>query len=736
MLPPSYPSSSASSSRHHPSFSVPYPPTPPSKKRKIDRACDACRRRKTRCDGPQTNDNVCTNCRHAHRHCTYLEASKPRGPPKAYINGLEDRMEKMEALLKRLRPEIDFSKELGPPVVRDSWKKDSFHPESSSDLNKQERSPSSSSSPASHPHRNVPKTSGYHSDPDYMPEDDNHSADEEDPYEAELARTIETMDKRLKLTEFMPSEKSDRRLDRRLRYHGSSSPHLLAAAAQEHRLKHFEAVGSHAPSSGDSPPGPADRVWEGSHREMFWRAPEWELEYEGLFLTTTDFPDLDQCWPEPDLAPALIDIYFRHFNSMFPLLHRPTFDRQYADQLYKRDIWYACVCMGVFAIASRHINDPRVLFNHSKYNPGKDESKWHSAGIKYYYVIMRVLMAKQSIMTPSSLFEVQTICLSTHFQRDTCWQGGSWTSISTAIRKVQDIGGHRKRSYQLGHSVENELWKRAWWFIVGMDRTGSAAMGRPCSTGDDDMDVELPLDVDDEFWESDDPTQAFRQPPEKPSLVKAYILWLGLTEITAEVVKHFYIANEFKALAMKHPEQPNDILKRLNAKMTEWIESVPDYLKWSPDIQDPIIANQSATLFLNYNLVTILLQRAFLPPTLARIRELGSPYRQAIPGYPQALTTLAIAVNSAKAGTRVLDVARRRGLPNVPLFLSSSDVFAAVLCLDVWVLKVQEKTRRLNAEDPSFETMQKIEALMADLHTIIQSVEDAVPRWESAQNQA
>jgi hypothetical protein len=48
---------------------------PPSKKRKKDRACDYCRRRKIKCDGPWRDGHVCTNCLHGHRRCTYLYAT-------------------------------------------------------------------------------------------------------------------------------------------------------------------------------------------------------------------------------------------------------------------------------------------------------------------------------------------------------------------------------------------------------------------------------------------------------------------------------------------------------------------------------------------------------------------------------------------------------------------------------------------------------------------------------------
>lgn len=92
------------------------------KKRRTDRACDACRRKKTRCDGPWAPNNICSNCAQTKKPCTYLEASKPRGPPKAYVVGLEDRVEELETLLAQIKPGVDFSDELGPPVVRGSWK--------------------------------------------------------------------------------------------------------------------------------------------------------------------------------------------------------------------------------------------------------------------------------------------------------------------------------------------------------------------------------------------------------------------------------------------------------------------------------------------------------------------------------------------------------------------------------------------------------------------------------------
>ena len=37
-----------------------------------ERACDLCRRRKTKCDGPSAPDNICSNCVQNNQSCTYM----------------------------------------------------------------------------------------------------------------------------------------------------------------------------------------------------------------------------------------------------------------------------------------------------------------------------------------------------------------------------------------------------------------------------------------------------------------------------------------------------------------------------------------------------------------------------------------------------------------------------------------------------------------------------------------
>jgi hypothetical protein len=107
---------------------------------------------------------------------------------------------------------------------------------------------------------------------------------------------------------------------------------------------------------------------------------QWELVWEGLHTNLpSPIPALIAEFPPLDLARKLCDIYFSQVNSFWPLLHRPTFDRQFNDKLHHRDHWFACLCLCVFAVASQWSSDLRVIPEESR----SDEIDWRQAGTKF-----------------------------------------------------------------------------------------------------------------------------------------------------------------------------------------------------------------------------------------------------------------------------------------------------------------------------------------------------------------
>ncbi|KAI8805446.1 fungal-specific transcription factor domain-containing protein [Cladochytrium replicatum] len=87
---------------------LPAPPgnSQPEKKKRVSQACDACRRRKYKCDGVRP---ICTTCAKSSLECTWTPRpsqeqqaavpEKPKGPRAQYVDSLRKRLKELEALV-------------------------------------------------------------------------------------------------------------------------------------------------------------------------------------------------------------------------------------------------------------------------------------------------------------------------------------------------------------------------------------------------------------------------------------------------------------------------------------------------------------------------------------------------------------------------------------------------------------------------------------------------------------
>ncbi|KXG48781.1 Transcription factor [Penicillium griseofulvum] len=78
---------------------------PAQKRRRVGRACDECRRKKIKCDGKQP----CTHCTVYSYDCSYDQPSnRRRNPAPQYVEALENRLQKAEALLRIVLPNVNL----------------------------------------------------------------------------------------------------------------------------------------------------------------------------------------------------------------------------------------------------------------------------------------------------------------------------------------------------------------------------------------------------------------------------------------------------------------------------------------------------------------------------------------------------------------------------------------------------------------------------------------------------
>ena len=117
-------------------------------------------------------------------------------------------------------------------------------------------------------------------------------------------------------------------------------------------------------------------------------------------MVEDNFPMFDESsFPPRDLAEVLVDLYFRHTNCHYPLLHEPSFKNAVKAGQHLRNGDFGATVLLVCAIGSRFTRDPRVLL---------DDSDHHqSAGWKWFALVERV---QQMAFSPAKIYDLQ-ICV-------------------------------------------------------------------------------------------------------------------------------------------------------------------------------------------------------------------------------------------------------------------------------------------------------------------------------------
>ncbi|ORY27181.1 hypothetical protein BCR39DRAFT_445399, partial [Naematelia encephala] len=610
------------------------------------RACDVCRRKKIRCEGPMTSHSAskCASCEEYGFECTYVEAAKRRGPPKGYVEVLEQRCGRLERLLQQLHPGTDFIATVGPMPDKDEFDLQEYsetlktlgipaYPSMkpfhlSGDGSKSHSHSATSCSPISPPAASAPSPSmqilgptpwkSFEQDPNRPPEDPQDEMDEV----SLNVRISESMNK----------------LDIRgqpWRFHGKASPHHLFLMFNELRRNKDSHNFMEALSQ--------------TKRPQYWQVPEWEVVIANEGLHPIDY----SVWPDDEFAEQLIDAYFEFTNTELPLLNRLLFKRQYKAGLYKQHHAFAKVCLLVFANASRFVDDDRVYWpvDDALTEEGKERLRTDTDGTLRYsagwaYVRQVVKMGK-SIMQGPNLFDFQVMVLMCCFLHGSAVPHLTWLLSGAGLRSAQEIGIHVRSILIHADPVERALYNRAFWCLYHLDRLNCAAIGRSVALQDTDFDADYPIAVDDEYWDTGDPETDFKQPPDAGvPKVAAFIHTLKLDHIIGAALRTIYAIN-------KLPEHRSDpagqraVVVELDSALNSWADSVPDGLRWDPTRADQKLFLQSAQLYSYYYYCQILVHRPFIPT----------------PKHPNTvgLPSLAICTNASRSICNILDAVLRRG---------------------------------------------------------------------------
>jgi hypothetical protein len=531
----------------------------------------------------------CANCAKSDLICTYVECAKKRAPSKSsYVESLEAEVMKLRVLLQKVVPDVDLSGDL--------------------DLHEL-------------PQITKPTISGTGA------EAIRRSGNRLDEYPKDDSMLLPDT-----LTQPFQSQSQDRffgkpsDIDSQARYLGKSSGVIFLKEALEKRPSghRFPAESLSARRAKYWVPHPVCIYTSLIPRIVFdLRVLQWEE-----FLKPDTGP-IQYIFPEDDLMLSLIDLYFDRVNLFSPLLHRPSFMKSIQQNQHQLHKGFACVLLLVCAVGARFSDDPRVL------SEGTDMTL--SCGWKWFNQAHAV---SKPAFAPATIHDLQTACLSVEFLQGASVPSTCWTITGVAIRQAQDVGAHRWKTFGTKpKSIEQELWKRAWWSLVSKDRIASAASGRPCITQDEDYDIGLPTECDDEYWDHPDPEKSWKQPEGVPSMVAYFNSHLRMSQILAHTLSSLYRSNKSESDSEStEPERGSELVMELDSALNKWVDSIPDHLKWNPNQPNLIWRRQSLALYAHYYLLQISIHRPFISSTAS------------------SLPSLAICTNAARACSHLIDL--------------------------------------------------------------------------------
>ncbi|KAJ7075883.1 fungal-specific transcription factor domain-containing protein, partial [Mycena belliarum] len=356
-------------------------------------------------------------------------------------------------------------------------------------------------------------------------------------------------------------------------------------------------------------------------------------------------------YPPSDLISTLLDLYFNSVHPILPVLHRPSFERSVAEGLHLNDTQFGATLLAMLGIASRYSNDPRVFV---------DGDTTLSSG----WIFVKQLEVVRKLFEPT-LYDMQFYCLMALFSLGTSAPETAWLYMGIGIRSIQQRGEHRRKRQGGRLDPARELWNRAFWSLMSLDRLLCLFLGRPTDASDhDQLKVDLPLAVDDEYWE-----QGSAQPVGTPSLLSYFVCHVRLYEILGDALRRLYPSKKARIrMNTSNPEWERSAVAELDSAMNDWLDTVPDHLRWDPDKAPSIFLKQSAVLYTTYYSVQITIHR----PHIYQSTKLAAP-------------SLLICTSAARSVLHIADVWLEK-VQELPLPYMTSPVFISgiILMLNVF----------------------------------------------------
>lgn len=176
------------------------------------------------------------------------------------------------------------------------------------------------------------------------------------------------------------------------------------------------------------------------------------------------------------------------------------------------------------------------------------------------------------------LTSLQTILFMIMFLQSSAKLSTCYSHIGIALTSAIRMGLHRSVPVTF-NPVERETRRRIFWVIRKMDTYVGALLGLPKLLSDDDIDQDMPLEVDDEYITTE---KVVPMPILQVSVMTAFNAHSGLVQILAKTSKYIY---PNKNRAHGHGKSRHSYMvshakiREIEQDLKEWMENLPMALR-------------------------------------------------------------------------------------------------------------------------------------------------------------
>ncbi|KAF2772652.1 hypothetical protein EJ03DRAFT_189480 [Teratosphaeria nubilosa] len=307
--------------------------------------------------------------------------------------------------------------------------------------------------------------------------------------------------------------------------------------------------------------------------------------------------------------------YWSFIHPVFPVLHKPTFQRRY-EQLWtshpapkeseQGEGLFLATTNLVFAVGCRFS---------ANIEPSQQEQLAH----EFYRSSRKAYLF--DVLDPPTIDAVQLLLLSTIFLQSTHTASGCWNTLGLAIRVAQSIGLHVEHGRGGSKTfLQTEMARRIWHVCVALDRLLAMTFGRPTMIAIADT-TPLPSIIDDEELEG----QIIKRDPGQISHLAMFVHSCRVFDVLADVLQHLYTRDE-PSEDSTYPDIIKTIEERLievvkfNGRLKAIAENFPEELQ-SPGrlpitYKHTSLNLQQQVLFCRFLYVRLLCMRPLLLHTL------------------------------------------------------------------------------------------------------------------------